>query len=102
MRVSNELGAGNPLAACLAVCVAVVMVAIESILAITILISVRRVWGYCFSNEKRVVKYIADMMLLLAATHLTDGIQSVLNGMHSNIICDKLLRFFTNQAFLLL
>lgn len=82
MRVSNELGAGNALEARLAVRVAIVMAAVESILAIIILISGRRVWGYCFSNEEKVVKYIADMMLLLAATHLTDGIQSVLNGMY--------------------
>ncbi|XP_071907727.1 protein DETOXIFICATION 16-like [Coffea arabica] len=80
VRVANELGAGRPLAAGLAVWVAVVMVAFESIMVAAIMILGRRIWGYCFSSEERVVKYVADMMLLLAVTHLLDGTQSVLNG----------------------
>ncbi|KAL3535344.1 hypothetical protein ACH5RR_003805 [Cinchona calisaya] len=80
VRVANELGAGRPVAARMAVCVAIVMVVFESIVVAITMILGRRIWGYCFSSEERVVKYVADMMLLLAVTHLLDGIQSVLNG----------------------
>lgn len=79
-RVSNELGAGRPQAARVAVGVAMSMVAIESILIATMMILGRKIWGYCYSREERVVHYVGDMMLLLAATHLCDGAQSVVNG----------------------
>nr|XP_043619653.1 protein DETOXIFICATION 16-like [Erigeron canadensis] len=58
VRVSNELGA----------CGAI------------ILISGRKLWGYCYSSDKKVVSYIAQMLLLVAGSHIIDGIQSVLSG----------------------
>lgn len=79
-RVSNELGAGQPRAARLAVCVAVAMVATEGILAACVMVLGHNVWGYCYSKEERVVKYVGQMLLLIAASHILDGIQSVLSG----------------------
>ncbi|KAF9592456.1 hypothetical protein IFM89_014946 [Coptis chinensis] len=79
-RVSNELGAGHPRAAKLAVCVAVAMFVIEGISLGSVMILVRRVWGKCYSNEERVVEYVAIMVPLIAASYLLDGIQSVLSG----------------------
>ncbi|XP_021277042.1 protein DETOXIFICATION 16-like [Herrania umbratica] len=79
-RASNELGAGRPQAASLAVCVAVAMVATEGILAGIVFILGHKVWGYFYSKDKQVVKYVGEMLLLIATSHFVDGIQSVLTG----------------------
>lgn len=79
-RVSNELGAGQPRAARLAVSVVVCLVATEAVLVATLLISGRHWWGYCYSNEEKVVKYVGEMMLLLATSHFFEGLQTVLSG----------------------
>ncbi|XP_034700215.1 protein DETOXIFICATION 16-like [Vitis riparia] len=79
-RVSNELGAGQPQAALLAVYVALFMVAIEGILVATALILGRNFWGYSYSSEEKVVNYVGEMMFMLAGSHFIDGIQSVLSG----------------------
>ena len=80
IRVSNELGAGRSRAAYLAVCVAVFMVATEGILVGTVMSLGRKFWGYFYSKDKQVVKYVGEMLLLIAASHFIDGIQSVLTG----------------------
>lgn len=77
-KASNELGAGRPRAAYLAVCVAVAMVATEGILAGIVMILGHKVWGYFYSKDEQVVKYVGEMLLLIAASHFVDGIQSVL------------------------
>ncbi|XP_021862106.1 protein DETOXIFICATION 16 isoform X2 [Spinacia oleracea] len=79
-RVSNELGAGRPHLARMAVCVSTLIVGIEGILAACLLIFGRNLWGYCYSTEEKVVKYVGQMMLLLAISHFVDGIQCVLSG----------------------
>ncbi|CAN4084281.1 unnamed protein product [Withania somnifera] len=80
IRVSNELGAGRPQAARLAASTAVFLVATEGVVAAVVLISVRKLWGYCYSTEEEVVDYVAEMLVLLAGSHFLDGIQSVLSG----------------------
>ncbi|CAN1228941.1 Protein DETOXIFICATION 16 [Linum grandiflorum] len=79
-RVSNELGAGRPRAASRAVCAGLILVVIEGIVVATILISGHNIWGYLYSKEKRIVKYVAEILVLLAFSHLLDGIQYVLSG----------------------
>ncbi|WCJ42396.1 MATE efflux family protein [Euphorbia peplus] len=79
-RVSNELGAGRPQAARLAVYAAVLMVAIEGLAMATIIISGRNYWGHLFSKDKQLVKYVAQMMPILAISHFINGIQTVLSG----------------------
>ncbi|CAN1240332.1 Protein DETOXIFICATION 16 [Linum grandiflorum] len=54
-RVSNELGAGNPDRARLAVRIVVGMVVLEGILVGGILFSIRTVWGSVYSNDKSVI-----------------------------------------------
>ncbi|KAK9055223.1 hypothetical protein SSX86_026305 [Deinandra increscens subsp. villosa] len=80
VRVSNELGAGRAQAARLALHVSMFCVVTEGILGASVLILGRKLWGYCYSSEEEVVSYIAQMMLLLAGSHVVDGIQSVLSG----------------------
>ncbi|KAK1280277.1 MATE efflux family protein 5 [Acorus gramineus] len=79
-RVSNELGAGRPQAARLAVCVVVSMAIIIGIIDGLAMILVGGIWGYSYSNEEEVVKYVAVMMPILATSNFLDGIQCVLSG----------------------
>ncbi|GMP59086.1 hypothetical protein CsSME_00022510 [Camellia sinensis var. sinensis] len=79
-RVSNELGAGCPQGARLAVCVVVVVAILEGTIVGTTTILVRHVWGKLFSNEEEVIRYIAKMMPLLALSDFLDGFQCVLSG----------------------
>ncbi|KAL0339999.1 UNVERIFIED_CONTAM: protein DETOXIFICATION 15 [Sesamum radiatum] len=64
----------------LAVFMATFMVALESVVAVVVIILGRKIWGYCFSSEADVVSYVSDMMILIAVVNLADGVLSVLNG----------------------
>ncbi|CAK7344570.1 unnamed protein product [Dovyalis caffra] len=79
-RVSNELGAGKPRAARLAVCVATFLVCTEGISVASIMFFGRKVWGYFYTTEKVIVKYVGEMLVLVAISHFFDGIQSVFSG----------------------
>ncbi|KAJ4823766.1 hypothetical protein Tsubulata_012082 [Turnera subulata] len=79
-RVSNELGAGRPQAALLAVRVVVSLVMIEGIIMATFLISGRKLWPQLYSKEKGVVERVGNLLLFLALSHFLDGITSVLSG----------------------
>ncbi|XP_060972893.1 protein DETOXIFICATION 16-like isoform X3 [Cannabis sativa] len=79
-RISNELGAGRPQIARLALCVALCMVVTEGTLVGAVLILGHRIWGYCYSREAEVVKYVGQMLILISISQFFDGIQSVLSG----------------------
>ncbi|XP_024023313.1 protein DETOXIFICATION 16 [Morus notabilis] len=79
-RVSNELGAGRPEAARLAVCIVVAMAITEGLLVGLVLVLIRKIWGYAYSNEVEVVNYLAEMMPILAVANFLDGLQGVLSG----------------------
>lgn len=77
------MGAGRPKAARLAVRMATVMVAMESAVAVVVIILGRKVWGYCFSSEEDVVSYVSEMMILIAIANLAEGVLSVLSGTYT-------------------
>ncbi|XP_010279420.1 PREDICTED: protein DETOXIFICATION 16-like isoform X2 [Nelumbo nucifera] len=79
-RVSNELGAGRPRGARLAIYVVSAIALTEGLIIATATISVRGVWGRLYSNEEEVISYVANMMPLLALSDFLDGIQCVLSG----------------------
>lgn len=79
-RISNELGAGNPLAARRSVFTVIFVVASESIIVSTSLFASRHVFGYVFSNEKEVVDYVTAMAPLLCVSVILDSIQVTLSG----------------------
>ncbi|KAL8251678.1 hypothetical protein R6Q59_035371 [Mikania micrantha] len=79
-RVSNELGAGHPRSARLSVMVVLVIIIIVGVLVGSVLIWVRNIWGYAFSNDVEVVEYLATMMPILAVSNFLDGFQCVLSG----------------------
>lgn len=79
-RASNELGAGRPRGALLAVYVTLGMVVTEAIVVGSAMVLGRNIWGSLYSNDEKVVKYVSEMLLLVAAGHFFDGIQSVFSG----------------------
>lgn len=79
-RVSNELGAGRPQGARLAICVMIIIALSEGAAVGITTILVRQVWGNLYSNEEEVIAYVANMMPLLALSDFLDGFQCVLSG----------------------
>ncbi|XP_021909340.1 protein DETOXIFICATION 16-like [Carica papaya] len=79
-RVSNELGAGHPVAARLAVRVVLMTAIAGGTLVASVLISMHNIWGYAYSSEIQVVKRIAAMMPIVAVSTFVDGLQCVLSG----------------------
>ena len=79
--MSNELGAGCPHGALLALRVMITLALLEgTTIGITTLL-VRNVWGKLYSKEEEVIKYVAKMMPLLALSDFLDGFQCVLSGL---------------------
>ncbi|CAN6915915.1 unnamed protein product [Brassica oleracea] len=79
-RISNELGAGNPKGAKLAVRVVVAIVIVEGLMMGSILLGVRNKLGYAFSSDPNVIKYVASMIPIVVAGNFLDGFQCVLSG----------------------
>lgn len=102
IRVSNELGAGRPQAARLAVCVVVFIVTTEGVLVASVMILGHKVWGYCYSKEERVVRYVGEMLLLVAGSHFLDGIQSVFSGTARGCGWQKIGAFVNLGAYYLI
>ncbi|KAF8369929.1 hypothetical protein HHK36_032041 [Tetracentron sinense] len=79
-RVSNELGAGNPQAARVAVCAVMFLAGIEiTIVSSTVFVS-RHVFGYAYSNDKEVVDYVTKMAPLICGSVIMDSLQGILSG----------------------
>jgi MATE family multidrug resistance protein len=89
--VSNELGAGCPNGARLALSVMITVAISEGAAVGITTIMVRNVWGKLYSNEEEVIRYVAKMMPLLALSDFLDGFQCVLSGIN---FCHKYLGFF--------
>ncbi|CAI9110634.1 OLC1v1010694C1 [Oldenlandia corymbosa var. corymbosa] len=79
-RVSNELGAGNPSAATMAVLAAITISMAEVIIASGVLFGCRNILGYAFSDEIEVVNYLMKMSPLICLMLIMDAIQRVLSG----------------------
>ncbi|XP_045813490.1 protein DETOXIFICATION 12-like isoform X3 [Trifolium pratense] len=79
-RVSNELGAGNPFEARIAVLAAMSLSLIETSIVSSTLIACRHVYGYIFSNDKEVVDYVTVMAPLVSLSVIFDSVQGVLSG----------------------
>ncbi|KAK8529543.1 hypothetical protein V6N13_102453 [Hibiscus sabdariffa] len=79
-RVSNELGAGKPQAARVAVYAAVALTVLETLVVSGTLFASRSVFGYVYSNEKEVVDYVTTMAPLVCVSVILDSLQGVLSG----------------------
>ncbi|CAN6938154.1 unnamed protein product, partial [Brassica oleracea] len=79
-RVANELGAGNPKKARMAVYTVMVIAGVESILVGALVFAARNVFGYLFSSEPEVVDYVRSMAPLVALSVIFDALHAVLSG----------------------
>lgn len=80
VRVSNELGAGHPKSAAFSVIVVNVISFIISVIAAIIILALRRVMSYAFTEGEVVADAVSDLSPLLALTLVLNGIQPVLSG----------------------
>lgn len=58
----------------------------EAALVGMVLILIRSVWGYAYSNETEIVRYVATMMPILAISNFMDGLQCVLSGTNFSLL----------------
>ncbi|XP_051117318.1 protein DETOXIFICATION 3-like [Andrographis paniculata] len=79
-RVSNELGRRNPHRALVAVCANMFLVVTEAIIACIVLFSCRKVLGAAYTNDHKVVNYIALMTPLICISTVADSLQAVISG----------------------
>ncbi|XP_074566876.1 protein DETOXIFICATION 40-like [Curcuma longa] len=80
VRVSNELGAGNPKSAAFSVVVVTAMSFILSVIMAIIVLALRDYLGYAFTGGETVGRAVSDLCPLLAAAIILNGIQPVLSG----------------------
>ncbi|XP_051126690.1 protein DETOXIFICATION 14-like [Andrographis paniculata] len=78
--VSNELGAGKPEAARVAVCAVLVLSTGEFLIAAITIYILRGLLGYAFSNEKDIIDRVKQMAPYLCVSILMDSSQTVLSG----------------------
>ncbi|KAJ0983103.1 hypothetical protein J5N97_011358 [Dioscorea zingiberensis] len=80
VRVSNELGAGHPKAAAFSVVVVTMMSFVISVVLAIIILCLRDVISYAFTEGETVAHAVSDLCPLLAITLILNGIQPVLSG----------------------
>ena len=81
VRVSNELGAGNPKSAAFSVVVVTVLSFILSVIISVIILLCRDYISYIFTEGEDVSQAVSQLTPLLAFTLILNGIQPVLSGM---------------------
>nr|CAD1840995.1 unnamed protein product [Ananas comosus var. bracteatus] len=80
VRVSNELGAGNPKSAAFSVLVVTVLSSIISVILAIVILCLRDYISYIFTEGETVARAVSDLCPLLAVTLILNGIQPVLSG----------------------
>lgn len=101
-RTSNELGAGSPKGAYLAVKVTMFLAFLVGLLEFTFLMSVWKVWGRAFTDVHDVVAYITSMMPILASFTFINSIQTAFQGIARGCGWQKLGAFINLGSFYLL
>lgn len=80
VRVSNELGAGNPKSAAFSAGMSTLISFVFSVLEALLVLGLRDVISYAFTEGEAVAKAVSDLCPFLAATVILNGIQPVLSG----------------------
>lgn len=80
VRVSNELGARNPKSASFSVKVVTVISFLISVIAALIVLALRDVISYVFTEGEVVAAAVSDLCPLLSLSLVLNGIQPVLSG----------------------
>ncbi|XP_012569747.3 protein DETOXIFICATION 16-like [Cicer arietinum] len=100
-RISNELGAGYPNAAYVAVLVTLMMALTCGVVEFALIISVWKVWGKAFSNVHQVVSYVSSMTPVLAIAVFVDAFQTTLQGVARGCGWQKLGAYVNLGSFYL-
>jgi len=82
VRVSNELGARNPKSAAFSVVVVTMISFIISVIVALIVLALRDVISYAFTEGEDVAAAVSDLCPLLALTLVLNGVQPVLSGIY--------------------
>ncbi|KAH0926731.1 hypothetical protein HID58_018987 [Brassica napus] len=80
IRVSNELGAGNPKSAAFSVIIVNIYSLITCVILAIIIMVCRDYLSYAFTEGEKVSAAVSDLCPLLAVTLILNGIQPVLSG----------------------
>ncbi|CAD6205678.1 unnamed protein product [Miscanthus lutarioriparius] len=80
VRVSNELGAGNPKSASFSVVVVTLLSFVLSVLISIVILLCRDYISYIFTEGEDVSRAVSQLTPLLAVTLILNGIQPVLSG----------------------
>ncbi|KAG8498777.1 hypothetical protein CXB51_005216 [Gossypium anomalum] len=80
VRVGNELGAGHPKSAAFSVVIVTALSFIISVAAAIIIMVLRDVISYAFTEGEVVAEAVSDLCPLLALTLILNGVQPVLSG----------------------
>ncbi|KAG6641664.1 protein DETOXIFICATION 40-like [Carya illinoinensis] len=80
VRVSNELGAGNPKSAAFAVIVVNLVSFMVAIIEAVVVLALRNVISYAFTSGETVADAVSELCPFLAVTLVLNGIQPVLSG----------------------
>ncbi|KAK4399996.1 protein DETOXIFICATION 14 [Sesamum angolense] len=80
IRISNELGAGQPHGARVSVIATMLLTATNAIIISTSLFASRKVFGHIFSNDKEVVDCFSNMAPFVCLSLIIDSIQGSLSG----------------------
>ncbi|RDY07204.1 Protein DETOXIFICATION 40, partial [Mucuna pruriens] len=92
VRVSNELGARNPKSASFSVVVVTVISFLISIIVAVVVLAIRDVISYAFTEGEEVAVAVSDLCPLLALSIVLNGIQPVLSGTFIPITTNKMPR----------
>ncbi|RZB64028.1 Protein DETOXIFICATION 40 isoform B [Glycine soja] len=80
VRVSNELGAEHPKSAAFSVIVVNMISFIIAVIEAVVVLALRRVVSYAFTDGETVANAVSDLCPYLAVTLILNGIQPVLSG----------------------
>ncbi|XP_058072490.1 protein DETOXIFICATION 40-like [Magnolia sinica] len=80
VRVSNELGARNPKSASFSVMIVTLTAFIISVIVALVVLSLRDVISYAFTEGEAVANAVSDLCPLLCITLILNGVQPVLSG----------------------
>uniref|UniRef100_A0A2N9F0S2 Protein DETOXIFICATION n=1 Tax=Fagus sylvatica TaxID=28930 RepID=A0A2N9F0S2_FAGSY len=80
VRVSNELGAGNPKSAAFTVIIVNLVSFIIAVIEAVVVLSLRNVISYAFTSGETVANAVSDLCPFLAVTLILNGVQPVLSG----------------------
>ena len=94
VRVSNELGAGNPRAAAFSTVVTTSVSFLLAVFEAVVVMSWRNVISYVFTDSPIVAEAVADLSPFLAITIVLNGIQPVLSGKKSQNYIKSSLAFY--------